>query len=126
MLSVNFIRYLIIERFIFIFKIYFYEIDNLLNDYVIGGWSAVCDDIGRLKLHPSNKISFDTGEAGPGEISGNVGDQPFNFEMTSNNRLRLIPPQISAGEHRLEILFNGTPFPGAPKLAIVQDSEVSS
>lgn len=89
-----------------------------------GGWSAVCDDIGRLKLHPSNKISFDTAEAGPGEINGTIGDHPLTFEMTSSNRLKLVPPQISSGEHRLEILFNGTPFPGAPKLAVVQDLEV--
>jgi len=92
---------------------------------VVGGWSAVCDDIGRLRLHPSNKISFDTAEAGPGEISGTVGDHPLSFEMTSSNRLKLIPPQMSSGEHRLEILFNGIPFPGAPKLALVQDLEVS-
>lgn len=89
-----------------------------------GGWSAVCDDIGRLKLHPLNKISFDTAEAGPGEINGTIGDHPLAFEMTSSNRLKLVSPQISSGEHRLEILFNGTPFPGAPKLAIVQDLEV--
>ena len=44
--------------------------------------------------------------------------------MTSNNRLKLIHPELNSGEHRLEILFNGTPFPGAPKLAIVQDLEV--
>lgn len=92
---------------------------------IAGGWSAVCDDIGRLKLHSSNKISFDTAEAGPGEISGTLGDHPLGFEMTSSNRLKLVPPQISSGEHRLEILFNGTPFPGAPKLAVVQDLEVS-
>lgn len=91
----------------------------------VGGWSAVCDDIGRLRLHPSNKISFDTAEAGPGEISGIVGDHSLTFEMTSSNRLKLVPPQMSNGEHRLEILFNGTSFPGAPKLALVQDLEVS-
>jgi len=90
----------------------------------IGGWSALCDDIGRLKLQPSNKISFDIAEAGPGEISGTIGDHPLIFEMTSNNKLKLVSPQISNGEYRLEILFNGTPFPGAPKLAVVQDLEV--
>lgn len=95
------------------------------NKIIVGGWSAVCDDIGRLKLHPSNKISFDTAEAGPGEMSGTIGDHPLSFDMTSNNRLKLVPPQMSSGEHRLEIMFNGTPFPGAPKLAIVQDLEVS-
>ncbi|XP_072764908.1 filamin-C isoform X4 [Anoplolepis gracilipes] len=99
------------------------KIIDTRNLRVIGGWSAVCDDIGRLKLHPSNKISFDTAEAGPGEINGTIGDHPLGFEMTSSNRLKLIPPQISSGEHRLEILFNGTPFPGAPKLAVVQDLE---
>ncbi|XP_050456276.1 filamin-A isoform X1 [Cataglyphis hispanica] len=99
------------------------KIIDTRNLRVIGGWSAVCDDIGRLKLHPSNKISFDTAEAGPGEINGTIGDHPLTFEMTSSNRLKLVPPQISSGEHRLEILFNGTPFPGAPKLAIVQDLE---
>lgn len=85
----------------------------------------MCDEIGRLRLHPSNKINFDTADAGPGEISGAVGDHPLIFEMTSSNRLKLVPPQMSNGEHRLEILFNGTPFPGAPKLALVQDLEVS-
>ncbi|XP_011691185.1 PREDICTED: filamin-A [Wasmannia auropunctata] len=99
------------------------KIIDTRNLRVIGGWSAVCDDIGRLRLHPSNKISFDTAEAGPGEISGTVGDHPLGFEMTSSNRLKLVPPQMSSGEHRLEILFNGTPFPGAPKLALVQDLE---
>ncbi|XP_076685371.1 filamin-type immunoglobulin domains fbug isoform X2 [Andrena cerasifolii] len=93
------------------------------NLRVIGGWPAVCDELGRLKLHPSNKISFDTAEAGPGELSGAIGDQTLSFEMSSSNRLKLIPPQINGGEHRLEILFNATPFPGAPKLAIVQDLE---
>ncbi|XP_076247657.1 filamin-type immunoglobulin domains fbug isoform X3 [Calliopsis andreniformis] len=99
------------------------KIIDTRNLRVIGGWPAVCDDIGRLKLHPSNKISFDTAEAGPGELTGKIGDQMLSFEMTSNNRLKLIPPQINGGEHRLEILFNGIPFPGAPKLAIVQDLE---
>lgn len=90
----------------------------------IGGWTAVCDDIGRLKLHPSNKISFDTAEAGPGELTGNIGDHPLTFEMTSSNRLKLVPPHLPSGEHRLEIFFNGVPFPGAPKLSYVQDLEV--
>ncbi|KOC70769.1 Filamin-A [Habropoda laboriosa] len=93
------------------------------NLRVIGGWPAVCDDIGRLKLHPSNKISFDTAEAGPGELTGKIGDHILSFEMTSNNRLKLSPPQLNGGEHRFEIFFNGIPFPGAPKLAIVQDLE---
>ncbi|XP_076639876.1 filamin-type immunoglobulin domains fbug isoform X1 [Colletes latitarsis] len=99
------------------------KIIDTRNLRVIGGWPAVCDDIGRLKLHPSNKISFDTADAGPGELTGKIGDQPLSFEMTSNNRLKLIPPHINGGEHRLEILFNGSSFPGAPKLAIVQDLE---
>ena len=90
----------------------------------LGGWSALCDELGRLKIQPSNKISFDTAEAGPGELSGKVGDHPLSFEMTSNNRLKLVPPQLNGGEHRFEIFFNGVPFPGAPKLAIVQDGEV--
>nr|XP_003706926.2 PREDICTED: filamin-A isoform X1 [Megachile rotundata]XP_012149359.1 PREDICTED: filamin-A isoform X1 [Megachile rotundata] len=99
------------------------KIIDTRNLRVIGGWSAVCDDLGRLKLHPSNKISFDTAEAGPGELSGKIGDHALSFEMTSNNRLKLIPPQLNGGEYRLEILFNGVPFPGVPKLAIVQDLE---
>ncbi|XP_017765388.1 PREDICTED: filamin-A isoform X1 [Eufriesea mexicana] len=99
------------------------KIIDTRNLRVIGGWPAVCDDVGRLKLHPSNKISFDTAEAGPGELTGSIGDHALSFEMTSNNRLKLISPQLNSGEHRLEILFNGTPFPGAPKLAIVQDLE---
>ena len=94
------------------------SIELIIYAMILGGWSAVCDEIGRLRLHPSNKISFDTAEAGPGEISGTVGDHLLNFEMTSSNRLKLVPPQMSGGEHRLEILFNGTPFPGAPKLAL--------
>lgn len=84
----------------------------------------MCDELGRLKIQPSNKISFDTAEAGPGELSGQVGDHPLSFEMNSNNRLKLVSPQLNGGEHRLEILFNGVPFPGAPKLAVVQDGEV--
>ncbi|XP_071858708.1 filamin-type immunoglobulin domains fbug isoform X2 [Bombus fervidus] len=99
------------------------KIIDTRNLRVIGGWPAVCDDVGRLKLHPSNKISFDTAEAGPGELTGKIGDHMLSFEMTSNNRLKLIPPELNGGEHRLEILFNGIPFPGAPKLAIVQDVE---
>lgn len=99
------------------------KIIDTRNLRVIGGWPAVCDDVGRLKLHPSNKISFDTAEAGPGELTGKIGDHPLSFEMTSNNRLKLIQPELNSGEHRLEILFNGTSFPGAPKLAIVQDLE---
>ncbi|XP_076753150.1 filamin-type immunoglobulin domains fbug isoform X1 [Xylocopa sonorina] len=99
------------------------KIIDTRNLRVIGGWSAVCDDLGRLKLHPSNKISFDTAEAGPGELTGKIGDHMLSFEMTSNNRLKLIPPQLNGGEYRLEILFNGVPYPGAPKLAIVQDLE---
>ncbi|XP_020720827.2 filamin-C isoform X2 [Bombus terrestris] len=99
------------------------KIIDTRNLRVIGGWPAVCDDVGRLKLHPSNKINFDTAEAGPGELTGKIGDHMLSFEMTSNNRLKLIPPELNGGEHRLEILFNGIPFPGAPKLAIVQDVE---
>nr|XP_033193689.1 filamin-B isoform X2 [Bombus vancouverensis nearcticus] len=99
------------------------KIIDTRNLRVIGGWPAVCDDVGRLKLHPSNKISFDTAEAGPGELTGKIGEHMLSFEMTSNNRLKLIPPELNGGEHRLEILFNGIPFPGAPKLAIVQDIE---
>ncbi|XP_015587386.1 filamin-A isoform X2 [Cephus cinctus] len=99
------------------------KIIDTRNLRVIGGWSAVCDDLGRLKLNPSSKISFDTAEAGPGELSGSVGDHPLSFEMTSNNRLKLVTPQISGGEHRMEILFNGAPFPGAPKLAILPETE---
>lgn len=89
-----------------------------------GGWAAVCDDAGRLKLYPSSKISFDTAEAGPGELSGSIGDYPLSFEMTSSNRLKLVAPQMAGGEHRLEILFNGSAFPGAPKLAITPEIEV--
>ncbi|XP_043676744.1 filamin-A isoform X1 [Vespula pensylvanica] len=99
------------------------KIIDTRNLRVIGGWTAVCDDIGRLKLHPSNKISFDTAEAGPGELTGNIGDHPLTFEMTSSNRLKLVPPHLPSGEHRLEIFFNGVPFPGAPKLSYVQDLE---
>lgn len=44
--------------------------------------------------------------------------------MTTNNRLKLIIPQLAAGEHAMEILFNGVPFPGAPKLAIAPEVEV--
>lgn len=89
----------------------------------LGGWSAVCDEMGRLKLHPSNKISFDTAEAGPGELTGTIGDHPLTFEMTTNNRMKLIQPQLSAGEHRLQMLYNGTHFPGTPKYAFVPESD---
>ncbi|OXU24388.1 hypothetical protein TSAR_010294, partial [Trichomalopsis sarcophagae] len=95
------------------------------NLRVIGGWSALCDELGRLKIAPGNKISFDTSEAGPGELSGRIDDQPLKFEMTTNNRLKLIIPQLAAGEHGMEILFNGVPFPGAPKLAIAPELESS-
>ena len=79
-----------------------------------------------MKLAPGNKISFDTAEAGPGELSGTIADQPLNFEMTSNNRLKLLIPQLPGGEHSMEILFNDLPFPGAPKLAIAPESEATS
>ncbi|XP_016842924.1 filamin-A isoform X2 [Nasonia vitripennis] len=95
------------------------------NLRVIGGWSALCDELGRLKIAPGNKISFDTSEAGPGELSGRIDDQPLKFEMTTNNRLKLIIPQLAAGEHGMEILFNAVPFPGAPKLAIAPELESS-
>lgn len=102
------------------------KIIDTRNLRVIGGWAAICDEMGRLKLGPtSNKISFDTAEAGPGELTGTIDDHPINFEMTSTNRLKFIPPQLNGGEHHMEILFNGSPFPGAPKLAIVPDSESS-
>lgn len=99
------------------------KIIDTRNLRVIGGWAAICDEMGRLKLGPTSKISFDTAEAGPGELSGNVADQPITFEMTSSNRLKLVPPQINGGEHRMEIMFNGSPFPGAPKIAVVQELE---
>ncbi|XP_051156361.1 filamin-A [Leptopilina boulardi] len=99
------------------------KIIDTKNLRVIGGWSALCDEMGRLKIHASNKISFDTSEAGPGELSGKIGDHPLSFEMTSNNRLKLVTPQMNGGEHRFEILFNGIPFPGAPKLAIVDGEQ---
>lgn len=94
------------------------------NLRVIGGWSALCDDLGRLKLSSGNKISFDTAEAGPGQLSGSIDGQPLNFETTSNNRLKLIIPQVTPGEHNIDILFNGLPFPGAPKLAIAPETAV--
>ncbi|KAL7301856.1 hypothetical protein TKK_0005461 [Trichogramma kaykai] len=93
------------------------------NLRVIGGWPALCDEFGRLKLAAGSKISFDTTEAGPGELTGTLADQPLDFEMTSNNRLKLVVPQVNAGEHPMEILFNGVPFPGAPKLAVATESE---
>ncbi|KAK0093329.1 hypothetical protein PV326_013803, partial [Microctonus aethiopoides] len=99
------------------------KIIDTRNLRVIGGWAAICDDVGRLKLGPTTKISFDTAEAGPGELTGTIDDHPITFEMTSSNRLKLIPPQLNGGEHHMEILFNGTPFPGAPKLAVTQESE---
>lgn len=82
--------------------------------------------MGRLKLITTNKISFDTSEAGPGELTGTIGEHPINFEMTTNNRLKLLLPQhINKGEHKMELLFNGVPFPGAPKLAVVPESETN-
>ncbi|XP_043285268.1 filamin-B [Venturia canescens] len=100
------------------------KIIDTRNLRVIGGWAAICDEMGRLKLGPTSKISFDTAEAGPGELSGSIADQPITFEMTSNNRLKLVPPQMNGGgEHRMEIMFNGSPFPGAPKIAVVQELE---
>lgn len=99
------------------------KIIDTRNLRVIGGWNALCDDLGRLKLYPTNKISFDTAEAGPGELNGKIDDQPLKFEMTSNNRLKIVPPnQLNGGEHKLELYYNGAPFPGAPKLAITQES----
>ncbi|XP_011501590.1 PREDICTED: filamin-A [Ceratosolen solmsi marchali] len=91
------------------------------NLRVIGGWTALCDELGRLKLAPGSKISFDTAEAGPGELSGSIAEQPLNFETTANNRHKLLMPQLTAGEYAMEILFNGVPFPGAPKLAIAPE-----
>ncbi|XP_043473409.1 filamin-A isoform X2 [Leptopilina heterotoma] len=99
------------------------KIIDTKNLRVIGGWGALCDEMGRLKIHASNKISFDTSEAGPGELTGKIGDHPLSFEMTSNNRLKLVSPQINGGEHRFEISFNGVPFPGAPKLAVVDGEQ---
>lgn len=77
-----------------------------------------------MKLGSGNKISFDTAEAGPGELSGSIADQPLTFESTASNRLKLAMPQVPAGEHNIDILFNGLPFPGAPKLAVVPENEV--
>ncbi|XP_008544602.1 filamin-A [Microplitis demolitor] len=99
------------------------KIIDTRNLRVIGGWAAICDDLGRLKIGHNTKISFDTAEAGPGELTGSIDDRPLSFEMTSSNRLKLVSPQLSGGEHHMEILFNGTPFPGAPKLAIIQEQE---
>jgi filamin len=96
------------------------------NLRVIGGWAALCDELGRLKLAPGSKISFDTAEAGPGELSGTIAEQPISFETTANNRHKLLVPQLAAGEYAMEILFNGTPFPGAPKLVIAPEGLVSS
>ncbi|XP_063983805.1 filamin-C isoform X1 [Diachasmimorpha longicaudata] len=99
------------------------KIIDTRNLRVIGGWAAICDDVGRLKLSSNSKISFDTAEAGPGELTGTIDDHLITFEMTSNNRLKLIVPQLNGGEHHMELLFNGVPFPGAPKLAVVQELE---
>ncbi|XP_023287665.1 filamin-A isoform X2 [Orussus abietinus] len=99
------------------------KIIDTRNLRVIGGWAALCDEKGRLKLNPTSKISFDIAEAGPGELGGCVGDHPLTFEMTSNGRLKLVPPQTSGGEYHLEITFNGASFPGAPKVAVVPESE---
>ena len=100
-----------------------YDHTNLSS---LGGWSSLCDELGRLKLTPGTKVSFDTAEAGPGELTGNIDDQPLGFESTASNRTKLImPQQLAPGEHKMEIMFNGVPFPGAPKLAIAPEIEVS-
>ncbi|KAJ8683635.1 hypothetical protein QAD02_019427 [Eretmocerus hayati] len=99
------------------------KIVDTRNLRVIGGWTALCDELGRLKLTPGNKVSFDIAEAGPGELSGTIDDQQLRFEMGSNNKMKLIVPKVEPGEHDMKILFNGMPFPGAPKLAIAPEAE---
>ncbi|XP_014219845.1 filamin-A isoform X2 [Copidosoma floridanum] len=95
------------------------------NLRVIGGWPALCDELGRLKLAPGNKVHFDVSEAGPGELTGSIDEQALSFETTSNGRLKLLVPQVAPGEHAIDILFNGMPFPGAPKLAVAPEAQAS-
>ncbi|KDR11639.1 Filamin-A [Zootermopsis nevadensis] len=109
------------------------KIVDTLKVRVIGGWESFTDSEGRLELavHNTKKISFDTAEAGPGQLTaecrGPSGNSvPIAVEQTSGSRVRLLlTPRIS-GEHLIYLQYGGFPLPRSPLLGIADGASGGS
>ncbi|XP_063231927.1 LOW QUALITY PROTEIN: filamin-C [Bacillus rossius redtenbacheri] len=94
---------------------------------VIGGWESFMDAEGRLELsvHNTKKISMDTSEAGPGQLTAECrgpqgGAVPVAVEPTAQGRVRLLLTPREAGEHLLYLQYGGFPLPRSPLLGVAE------
>ncbi|XP_023727803.1 filamin-C isoform X3 [Cryptotermes secundus] len=101
------------------------KIVDPLKVRVIGGWESFTDSEGRLELavHNTKKISFDTSEAGPGQLTaecrGPSGNSvPIAVEPTSGSRVRLLLTPRTSGEHLIYLQYGGFPLPRSPLLGL--------
>ncbi|XP_069676636.1 filamin-A isoform X2 [Periplaneta americana] len=100
---------------------------------VIGGWESFMDSEGRLELavHNTKKISLDTAEAGPGQLTaecrGPSGNSvPIAVEPTSGSRVRLLLTPRMAGEHLVYLQYGGFPLPRSPLLGVADGGSGAS
>ncbi|CAG9825270.1 unnamed protein product [Phaedon cochleariae] len=81
---------------------------------LIGGWSQLLDDSGRIKL-PA-KLAFDIANAGPGNLDCKISGRKVNAEKNGSRvRFELSGEGLSPGEHEFEIKFAGMSIPEAPQ-----------
>nr|CAD7428833.1 unnamed protein product [Timema monikensis] len=100
---------------------------------VIGGWESFTDAEGRLELavHTTKKISLDTLEAGPGQLTaecrGPTGSSvPVAVEPVSQSRVRLLVTPRVAGEHLLYLQYGGFPLPRSPLMGLAEGTQGAS
>nr|CAD7463461.1 unnamed protein product [Timema tahoe] len=100
---------------------------------VIGGWESFTDTEGRLELavHTTKKISLDTLEAGPGQLTaecrGPTGSSvPVAVEPVSQSRVRLLVTPRVAGEHLLYLQYGGFPLPRSPLMGLAEGTQGAS
>lgn len=109
------------------------KIVDPLKVRVIGGWESFTDSEGRLELavHNTKKISFDTSEAGPGQLTaecrGPSGNSvPIAVEPTSGSRVRLLLTPRTSGEHLIYLQYGGFPLARSPLLGIADGGSGAS
>ncbi|XP_071442492.1 filamin-C isoform X2 [Hetaerina americana] len=96
---------------------------------VIGGWESFVDEeSGRLPLavHHSKRVTFDTSEAGPGQLTAEFtgpsgASVPVALEAVgggtlgaARGRVRLLLTPREPGDHTLSLSFAGKPLPRSP------------
>ncbi|XP_046393064.1 filamin-A isoform X2 [Ischnura elegans] len=103
---------------------------------VIGGWESFVDEeSGRLPLavHHSKRVTFDTSEAGPGQLTaefkGPSGTSvPVALEAVgggtlgaARGRVRLLLTPREPGDHTLSLSFAGKPLPRSPMQCVAAE-----